>query len=77
MLVQIKAVAKARSYELRFAVAGSGGTPGAWTTELVTKVKPPVTVNGLTPGTIYAFQVRALGKLGYTNWSDSVTFMCT
>jgi hypothetical protein len=32
-------------------------------------------VDGLTPGTTYAFQVRALGRLGYTDWSDSVTRM--
>ena len=30
---------------------------------------------GLTPGTIYAFQIRALGRLGLTDWSDSVTKM--
>lgn len=29
----------------------------------------------LTPGTTYAFQVRALGPLGYTDYSDSVTRM--
>ena len=34
-------------------------------------------VTGLTPGTIYAFQVRAMGRLGYTDWSDSATRMCT
>ena len=25
----------------------------------------------------YAFQARALAKDGYSDWSDSVTFMCT
>jgi hypothetical protein len=40
-------------------------------------VKVPFAVNGLTPGTTYAFQVRVRGPLGYTDWSDSVTFMCT
>ena len=34
-----------------------------------------ITVTGLTPGTTYAFQMRALGRLGYTDWSDSVTRM--
>ena len=28
-------------------------------------------------GTSYAFQVRALGRLGFTDWSDSATKMCT
>ena len=34
-----------------------------------------VTINGLTPGTTYLFQVRALGRSGYTDWSDSATRM--
>jgi len=34
-----------------------------------------LTVRNLKPGTIYAFQARALGKLGYTDWSDSATRM--
>jgi hypothetical protein len=32
--------------------------------------------NKLPPATTYAFQVGALGKLGYTDWSDSMTFVC-
>jgi len=36
-----------------------------------------VLVNGLTPGTTYVFQVRALGRLGYTDWSGTVTRMST
>jgi len=75
--IQLKAHPKALSYELRHAVLDSGGTPGTWTTQLVTSVKTPLAVNGLTPGTTYAFQVRAMEKLGYTDWSDSATFMCT
>lgn len=77
IVVQLKAVPKAVSYELRYAQAGSGGTPGAWTTVPVASVKAPVTVSGLTPGTIYAFQARALGKSGYSDYSDSATLMCT
>ena len=34
------------------------------------------TIDNLTPGSSYVFQVRALGKLGYTDWSDSMTFIC-
>jgi len=77
LLVQVTAVPKALSYELRYAASVSGGTPSTWTTQLVTRVKPATTVTSLTPGTIYAFQVRAMGKLGYTDWSDSATCMCT
>jgi hypothetical protein len=34
-------------------------------------------IANLTPGTMYTFQVRALGLLGYTNWSDPVNRICT
>jgi hypothetical protein len=34
-----------------------------------------VTISGLTPAGTYQFQVRALGKLGYTDWSPSMTFI--
>ena len=75
--VWVKAVPNAVSYELRFAVVGNGGTPGAWTNVPVAIVKTPTIVTGLTPGTTYAFQARALAKDGYTDWSDSLTFICT
>jgi Fibronectin type III domain len=75
LLVAITPVKNARSYDLRCA-ALSGGTPGQWTTISVTSSRPAIPVNGLTPGTIYAFQVRALGKSGHTDWSDSSTRMC-
>ena len=77
LLVQVKAIRKARSYELRCGASANGGTPATWTTMVLTHVQTGITVSGLTPGTIYAFQVRALGKLGYTDWSDSATLMCT
>ena len=35
------------------------------------------TISNLTPGTTYQFQVRGLGKLGYSDWSDPVNFICT
>jgi Fibronectin type III domain len=76
ILIQVKKVAKAQIYEVQYAANPAGGVPSAWTKMLVPSTKP-VTVTGLTPGTVYAFQVRAAGKLGYTDWSDSVTLMCT
>ena len=77
IVVQLKAVPKALSYELHYAVAVNGTAVPPWTTEVVTGVRTPVTLIGLTPGTTYAFQVRSLGKSGYSDWSDPVTFMCT
>ena len=77
LLVHLKAAPNALSYELRSGAIAGGGPPATWTTQLVTSVKTPVTLAGLTPGTIYAFQVRAMQKSGFTDWSDSATFMCT
>jgi hypothetical protein len=74
LLVVVKSVPKALAYELQYAALGTGGTPGPWTTATLTSAK--AVVNSLTPGTIYSFQVRALGRLGHTDWSDSVSRMC-
>ena len=77
LLVSIKAVRKAKTYELRFGPVGAGGaTPVSWSTQTVANTKTATPVSGLTPGTTYAIQVRAYGQLGYTEWSDSATRMC-
>jgi len=66
----------ALSYQLRWAPVAPGGTPGNWTEQPVGNVKSPALVTGLTPGTAYAFQVRAVTNAGYTDWSESVTRIC-
>jgi hypothetical protein len=75
LLVEVSPIADAYSYEVRSSPLVNG-IPGSWTTVSMTIAKTPVSISGLTPGTIYAFQVRALGKLGFTDWSDSATRMC-
>ena len=76
LLASIKPVRKAKSYELRYGAVGAGGAvPAAWSTLTVPNAKTAVPINGLTPGTTYAVQVRAYGQLGYTEYSDSVTRM--
>jgi hypothetical protein len=50
IVLQLKAVPKALSYELHYAAAVNGTAAPSWTTELVTGVRTPVTLNGLTPG---------------------------
>ena len=67
----------ALSYQLRWAPVGSGGTPGNWTEQPVGNIKSPAVVTGLIPGTAYAFQVRGVTNAGYTDWSESVTRICT
>ena len=36
-----------------------------------------IALKGLTPATTYLFQARALVKDTFTDWSDSVSFICT
>ena len=43
--------------------------PAAWTSTPAIKSRPATKITRLTPGTMYAFQVRALGHEGYTDWS--------
>lgn len=74
LLVRITSVVGAKSYEMRYGAVVNGVT-ATWTTVPVPLVKSAVSVPGLTPGTMYAFQVRALGPLGYTDYSDSATRM--
>ena len=47
-----------------------GGMPTAWTEERITKTS--LIIDNLMPGTTYAFQVRAFGRSGSTDWSDAV-----
>jgi hypothetical protein len=75
IMVKVQGLKGAVTYDVRYAAVGTGPAPGPWTS--VTVLSPKAfPVNNLTPATTYAFQVRALGKLGYTDWSDSMIFIC-
>jgi len=76
MLISIVRDPEAFSYELRWTPTGNGATTEAWSHQGVPMARPPVVVGSLTPGTPYAFQVRALTASGYTDWSDPVTRIC-
>jgi hypothetical protein len=76
-LVGLVKVPGAVSYELRWAPIVSGGTPGEWTSQPTAQTRPPTAVRGLNPGVSYVFQARALTRSGLTNWSESVTRICT
>ena len=76
LLVILIAVLKARLYEIRYAPAGTGGTaPTTFASITIASANKAVPVENLTPGTTYLFQVRAFGKLGYTDWSQPVQRM--
>ena len=77
VIVWLTALAAAFSYELGYAPAVNGGMPATFTREAVTRAKTPVILDGLTPGTAYVFQARALTNDGYTDWSNPVQFICT
>ncbi len=74
ILVWVRRVPGASSYEIRYAAA-NGPTPAQWTSVGVPQVRTPATVTGLTPGTTYNFQARALTREGYTDWTDSISFI--
>jgi hypothetical protein len=76
LLVILVVVLKARLYELRYAPAGTAGAaPTTFASISVASASKAVPVDNLTPGTTYVFQVRAFGKLGYTDWSQPVQRM--
>ena len=71
LLVRVGAIANAKCYEGRFAVVGPGGTPGPWQSAGLFTNSRSMAVGGLTPGTMYTFQFRAIGgSTGYSDWSD-------
>lgn len=70
---------KAGHYELRWGAQGPNGKPPeTWNIDRHNQGRRPARIDGLTPATIYVFQVRAYGKKGeYTDWSNPVSHMCT
>jgi Fibronectin type III domain len=76
MFVWLVKFRDAASYELRWApVPAGGGTPTAWSMQPLSNVKAPVVITGLTPGTAYVFQARAVVKNGYSDYSQPITKM--
>src|SRR5439155_25311593 len=67
---QVKLVrdSNAGAYEVRLAPVPAAGIPTAWTIQPIVNVRSATVVSGLTPGTAYAFQARALTPSGYTDW---------
>jgi hypothetical protein len=74
--VWLKAIEEASSYEFRYA-AGNAGAGTQWTTIPLSNVKARLSLKGLTPANTYLLQARALVKGTYTDWGDSISFICT
>jgi hypothetical protein len=49
--------------------------PTAWTTLPLANVRAPATISGLTPGTTYLIQARAVTKASYTDYGQPIAQM--
>jgi hypothetical protein len=77
LVLKVTPIAHAKCYEVRMAVVGAGNTPGPWQSAGLFTNSRSMTINGLTPGTTYMFQVRAVGgSTRYSDWSNPVSRMC-
>ncbi len=72
-VLKLQPVTNARTYQVQKCVAG-----GAWQEAGFSTQARSVLVTGLTPGTIYSLQVRAIGgSTGSSDWSNPVSCMAT
>ena len=77
LVLKVTPIAHAKSYEVRAAAVCADNTPGPWQTVGMFTNSRSMTIDGLTPGTTYMFQVRAVGgSTRYTDWSNPVSRMC-
>jgi hypothetical protein len=77
LVLRVTPIAHAKCYEVRSAAVCEGNTPGPWQTAGLFTNSRSMTINGLTPGTTYMFQVRAVGgSTRYSDWSNPVSRMC-
>ncbi len=61
---------------VRYAAIGADGKPGPYTETDPFTDSRRIIINGLIPGTLYSFQIRAtLAKSQVTDWSDAVQHM--
>ena len=75
LMLKVTPIARAKCYEVRSAVVGAGNGQGPWQQAGIF-TSSRITVANLVPTTTYAFQVRAIGAVGNTEWSDPVSHMC-
>ena len=75
LMLKVTPIARAKCYEVRSAVVGSGNGQGPWQQAGIFTASR-ITIANLVPTTTYAFQVRAIGAVGNTEWSDPVSHMC-
>ncbi len=77
LVVRVNAVPRARTYEVRTAALGGDKVSGSWQAGGLFTNSRSMPVGGLSPGTTYSIQVRAIGgSTGYSDWSDPVAHIC-
>ena len=77
LVLRVPHVTRARCYEVRAAAMSAGSIPGDWQPAGLFTNSRSMTVAGLIPGTMYLFQVRAIGgSTGHSDWSTGASRMC-
>jgi hypothetical protein len=77
LVVTARKVPHAKMYQVLIAAVGANNTVGSFQPAGLFAKSRSMTLTGLTPGTIYAVQVRAWGgSIGFGDWSDAVSHMC-
>jgi hypothetical protein len=76
LVLKVTSIARAKSYHVQCSANTAGSTPD-WKEAGVFTDPRSIRIKGLVPGTIYSFQVRAVGgSTGYSRWSNPVSRMC-
>ena len=76
LILRVKAVKHAKTYEVRIAAVAADGTPAPWQRAGFFSNSRAIPLTSLTPGVLYTVQVRATGgSTGYSGWSDPSSHM--
>ncbi|MBI3881116.1 MAG: hypothetical protein HY301_13775 [Verrucomicrobia bacterium] len=77
LIARATATKNAKSYEGQSAAINPDGTQGPWVRTDATGDSQHIVFGGLTPGVLYALQVRAVGgSTGHSGWSNTVQHRC-
>jgi hypothetical protein len=77
LVLKVTPIANAKCYEVRSAAVGAGNAPGPWQPAGLLTNSRSMPIAGLVPGTVYVFQVRAIGgSTGSSDWSNPVSHLC-
>jgi hypothetical protein len=72
-LVTLSTESIARGCEIRVAEIGADGAPGEFRPAVFSTSSRNISIVGLTPGTLYAYQGRTMGgSTTYSDWSDLI-----